>query len=127
MKKVTLIVVGLLLTLAGFSQNFNRVLRCSKLEFSGEQWTATETQYPSDQFVIMKDWDITIGTYKLKTYDAPEKTAYEDHVCYTWKAVNPEGEKCFFMIKKFRPEVSTHMLYSVVYPQYSLMYEYETE
>ena len=127
MKKLTLILFGLSVTLLSYSQNFNRIIKATKSEFKNDKWEVVETQYPTDMFVIMKDWDITIGTYKLKTYDAPEKTIYENHVTYTWKCVNGEGDKCFFMMKKFRPEMTNHTLYGVVYEQYLLMYEYETE
>jgi hypothetical protein len=127
MKKLLIIVVGLLVTLFSYSQDFSRVIRATKSEFKNDKWVVVDTQYPTDMFVIMKDWDITIGTYKLKTYDAPEKTTYDDHVTYSWKCVNGDGDKCMFMMKKFKPEISSHMLYGVVYEQYLLMYEYETE
>jgi hypothetical protein len=127
MKKVTLIVVSLLLTLFSYAQDFNKVIRASKVEWNGTEWKTVSTNYPADYFVIMKDWDITIGTYKFKTYGDWEKTTYEDHVTYTWKCVNGNGEKCMFMMKKFKPEVSTHMLYSILYPETGVMYEYETE
>ena len=120
-------VVCLLATLLTYSQDFNRVVRASKCEFINNKWVTVDTQYPTDIFVIMKDWDITIGTYKFKTYDDYEKTTYDDHVTFTWKCVNGNGEKCYFMMKKFRPEVSSHMLYSILYPEAALMYEYETE
>ena len=126
MKKLALIVVGLLVTLCSYSQDFNKVIRASKLEFRNEQWTTVSTSYPTDMFVIMKDWDITIGTYKFKTYGEYDKTTYAEHVTFTWKCVNGNGDKCFFMMKKFKPEVSTHMLYSIVYDT-GVMYEYETE
>ena len=127
MKKLTLIVVCLLTTLFSYSQDFNRVLKATKLEFRNDQWVIVDTQYPTDYFVIIKDWDVTFGTYKLKTYNTPDKTTYEDHITYSWKCVNGEGDKGVFMIKKFRPEITNHILYSVVYAQYSLMYEYECE
>ena len=127
MKKVTLTVVSLLLTLFSYAQDFNKVIRASKVEWNGTEWKTVSTNYPADYFVIMKDWDITIGTYKFKTYGDWEKTTYEDHVTYTWKCVNGNGEKCMFMMKKFKPEVSTHMLYSILYPETGVMYEYETE
>lgn len=126
MKKVTLIVVSLLLTLFSYSQDFNRVLTSTKSEYRDEKWVTISTDRPKDYFVIMKDWDITIGTYKFKTYDDPERTVYDTHVCYTWKCVNGNGEKCMFMMKKFKPEVSSHMLYAIVYPT-GVMYEYECE
>jgi hypothetical protein len=127
MKKTFLIVVSLLITLFSYSQQFNKILKATKSEFKNDKWVVVETTYPTDMFLIMKDWDITIGKYKIKTYDNYDRTTYDDHVTYTWKAINPDGDKCFFMIKKFRPDITNHMLYSVVYEQYLIMYEYETE
>lgn len=127
MKKITLIVVSLLVTLFSYSQDFNRIIQANKSIYKDEKWVTVDVQYPKDEFLIMKGWDITIGTYKIKTYDEPEKTTYEDHITYTWKAVNPDGDKCMFMIKKFNPSVSSHMVYCVVYEQFSTMYEYECE
>jgi hypothetical protein len=126
MKKLSLIVVSLLTTLFSYSQDFNKVIRASKVEWTGTEWKTVSSSYPTDFFVIMKDWDITIGTYKFKTYDDYEKTTYDDHVTFTWKCVNGNGEKCHFMMKKFKPEVSTHMLYAILYDT-GVMYEYETE
>lgn len=127
MKKITFIVVSLLLTLFSYSQDFNRVIQANKSEFKDGKWVTVDAKYPKDMFLIMKDWDITIGTYKLKTYDIPDKTIYDDHITYTWKAVNPDGEKCFFMMKRFNSSVTTHMVYCVVYEQFLTMYEYECE
>jgi hypothetical protein len=127
MKKLSLIVVSLLLTVFSYAQDFNKVIRASKLEWNGTEWKTVSTNYPADYFVIMKDWDITIGTYKFKTYGDYEKSTYDDHVTFTWKCVNGNGEKCMFMMKKFKPEVSSHMLYSILYPETGVMYEYETE
>ena len=126
MKKITLIVVSLLLTLFSYSQDFNRVLVASKSEWTGTEWKTISSSRPTDMFVIMKEWEITIGEYKFKTYDEYEKSTYEDHVTYTWKCINGNGVKCYFMMKKFKPEVSSHMLYSIVYDT-GIMYEYECE
>jgi len=127
MKKLSLLLIGLFITLLSQSQDFNRVLKSTKLEFSTNKWVVVESQYPTDMFVIIKDWGITIGSYKLKTYDSPEKSVYDTHLVFSWKAVDQEGNKCVFMIKKFKQEISNHMVYSVVYEQYLTMYEYETE
>ena len=127
MKKILFLCsIFLFLTFFSYSQDFNRVIVASKSEWNGSEWKTVSSSRPTDMFVIMKEWDITIGTYKFKTYDTPEKTTYEDHVTYTWKCVNGEGSKCYFMMKKFKPEVSSHMLYSIVY-ETGVMYEYETE
>ena len=126
MKKVSLMVVGLLLTLLSYSQDFNRVIKATKSEWINSEWKTIRTSAPTDMFIIIKDWEITVGTYKFRTFDDPEKTTHENHVTFTWKCVNGEGEKCFFMMKKFRPEVTSHSLYSIVYDT-GVMYEYETE
>ena len=126
MKKVTLMVVGLLLTLFSYSQDFNRVVNVTKSKWNGDEWKVISSNKPDDMFVIIDEWNITIGSYKFRTYDDPEKTTYESHVCYTWKCVDKDGDKCIFMMKKFKPEVSTHMLYGILYPENLVMYEYET-
>ena len=127
MKKLTLIVVSLLLTLFSYSQSFDRVVKATKSEYRDDKWVVIDTKYPTDMFIIIKDWDIKIGTYKLKTYDVPEKAVYEQHTCYSWKCVDSDGDKCIFMIKKFKPEVTNHIMYSVLYESALLLYEYETE
>jgi len=127
MKKLSLIVLSLLTTLFSYSQDFSRVIKATKSEFKDDKWIVVDTKYPTDMFIILKDWDIKIGTYKLKTYDEPEKTTYEQHTCYSWKCVDGEGDKCIFMIKKFKPEVTNHIMYSVLYEQALTMYEYECE
>jgi hypothetical protein len=78
-------------------------------------------------FIIIKDWDIKIGAVKLKTYDEPEKATYESHITYSWKCIDKDGDKCIFMIKRFKPEITTHMLYGIIYTQYSIMFEYEVQ
>ena len=126
MKKITLIVVSLLLTLFSYSQAINRVVKSSKCQWNGTEWKTVATEYPKELFIVTKDWEIKIGDYKFKTYDDPEKNTYENHVCYTWKCVNGNGDKCVFMMKKFRPEITTHLMYSIVYDT-GVMYEYEVE
>ena len=121
-----LIVVSLLISISSYCQSFERVVVATKSIWYNDEWKTISTEYPKDMFVIIKDWDITIGTYKFRTFDNSEKTTYPTHVCYSWKCVNGDGIKCIFMMKKFNPDVSTHMLYSIVYDT-GVMYEYETE
>jgi hypothetical protein len=72
----------------------------------------------SSSFSVNTEFDIYLSY--------PEKNIYKDHICYTWKCVDKDGDKCMFMMKKFRPEVSSHMLYGILYPENMVMYEYET-
>ena len=126
MKKLTLLVISLVVTTLSYSQDFNRIIRATKSEWRNEAWVTVAADNPVSLFVIIKDWDITIGTYKFRTFDAPEKNVYETHITYTWKCVNGNGDKCLFMMKKFRPEISQHVMYSIVYTS-GVMYEYESE
>lgn len=126
MKKVTLIVVSLLFTLFSYSQEINRVVKSSKSQWDGIEWKTITTDYPKELFIVMKDWEIKIGDYKFKTYDTYRKDIFETHVCYTWKCVNGNGDKCTFMMKKFNPEITSHLMYCIVYDT-GVMYEYEVE
>jgi hypothetical protein len=126
MKKLSLIVVGLLTTLFSYSQDFNRVTNITKSTWDGNKWNIISSNQPTDMFIIINEWDIKIGSYKFRTYDTPDKTTYDTHVCYTWKCIDKDGNKCMFLMKKFKPEISTHMLYAILYPEDMVMYEYET-
>lgn len=121
-----MLLIGLVMTLFSYSQDFSRIVKATKSEWRNDKWIEISVEYPKEAFVIIKDWDINIGTYKFKTYGDPEKSTYENHVTYTWKCVNANGDKCYFMMKKFRPEISSHMMYSIVY-ETGVMYEYEGE
>ena len=121
-----MLLIGLVMTLFSYSQDFNRVVKATKSEWNGNEWKTVDSGYPTDMFIIIKDWEITIGKHKFKTYGEVEKTTYENHVTFTWKCVNANGDKCYFMMKKFRPEISSHMMYSIVY-ETGVMYEYEGE
>ena len=127
MKKVLLIVVGLLITVFSYSQSFNRIIKATKSQYTDNKWVEIESQEPKDAFLIMKDWDITIGTTKYRTYDESEKTTYEEHEAYTWKCVDANGTKCYFIIKRFKPSVTLHMMYVIIYEEAGVMYEYVTE
>jgi hypothetical protein len=131
MKKLTLIVVSLLVTLFSYSQK-DRIVKATSSTYKNEKWEVTETQYPVNQFVTIKDWDVTIGKFKLKTYGQYEKNVYEDHITYTWSATTQDDTDCYFMMKVFDPNVTSHIIYSVVYPPptdyyYPIMHEFECE
>lgn len=127
MKKITLLAITLLLTITSFSQSFDKIIKATKLQWINEEWKIVSTGYPTDMFVIINQDEITIGKYKFKTYDTPERNIYDTHICYTWKAINGNAEKCLFMMKKFNPNLTTHMIYTIVYTNLQIMYEYESE
>lgn len=117
-----LLVISVLLSLMSLSQDYGRVVRATKLNYINSQWVEQETIQPNDFFIIIKDYEVTVGTKKFMTYGDVETTNYEGFVCYTWKCIDPDGNKCSFMMKKF--SYSTQMIYMFVYPQSSSAYEY---
>ena len=126
MKRLSLMVVGLLLTAISYSQDFYRVLRSTQLEYKDSTWVELATQYPKDLFIIMKGYDLTIGTVKFKTYDDVEKINYTDHITYTWKCIDADGNNCLYMMKQFDPKVSNHVVHEIAYNN-GKAWEYETE
>lgn len=127
MKKLSLLLITLILTITTHAQSFDRVIKATKLKWQNEEWKTVSSGYPTDMFIIVKEDEITVGKYKFKTYDKPNETTYPTHICFTWKTVNQNGEKCLFMMKKFLSEITRGIVYSIVYPTSELMYEYETE
>jgi hypothetical protein len=131
MKKIILIVVSLLVTLLSYSQS-NKILKATSSTYKNDKWVLTETQYPVNQFVTLDGWDVTIGKFKFRTYGQYEKNVYEDHITYTWNAISQDSTDCYFMMKVFKPEVTTHTIFSIVYPPpsdhyYPIMHEFECE
>ena len=126
MKKLSLMVVGLLLTVLSYSQDFYRVVRATTMEYRDTNWVNLETQYPSDLFIIMKEYDVKIGTAKFRTYDAPEKTTYSDHITYSWECIDAEGINCVYMMKQFDKNITTHTHHIIMYAN-GRAWEYETE
>ena len=126
MKKLFLLVLASTFALFGYSQQFYKVVKSTKCEFRDEKWVTVGTRIPDDEFVIINKTEITIATYKFKVYGEYRKGEYDTHTTYSWNCVNAEGNKCYFMMKIFKPEVTSHVLYSIVYDS-GVMYEYETE
>ncbi|MFM7710264.1 MAG: hypothetical protein ACKO5C_05055 [Ferruginibacter sp.] len=89
-----------------------------------EDWEEIETAYSTEDFFIIDKLDIIIGEHTFKTYGDSKKNEYEDHVAYTWKAVNSKGEKCYVIIKRFNPKITTNYIFCIVYTS-GIMYEYE--
>lgn len=126
MKKLTLFVIGIALTISAHTQDFIRVLRATKFEYQNEKWVNVLTEYPKEYFIVIKGDLVTIGATKFKTYGVYDQTTYDSHVTYTWKCINGNGSKCWFMMKRFPSEVTAHLVYSIAYDS-GIMYEYEGE
>lgn len=126
MKKIALIVVSLLFTLFSYSQSFSKILKATKLEYQDEKWVRVDEQTPVDEFVILNGWNITIGNYKFRTYGEPEKKIYDTHLAFAWDCINGNGDRCHFIMKKFKPLESSYTVYAIIYDT-GIMYEYECE
>jgi hypothetical protein len=126
MKKLSLIVVSLLLTLFSYSQEFDRVTNVTQYSWSGIKWEIVDSNQPKNMFIIIKDWNISIGSIKFKTYDIPEKNVYETHTTMAWKCIDEKGNNCIFMMKFFSVDGSKYIVYTIVYSS-GTMFEYNVE
>lgn len=132
MKKLTLIVVGLLVTLFSYSQK-DRIVKATSFTYKNEKWVLTETQIPpANQYVVLDGWDVTIGKYHIKTYGEYKKDVYDDHITFTWSAITDDDGDCYFMMKIFDPSVTKHTVFSILFPPptdhyYPIMHEFECE
>jgi len=126
MKKLSLMVVGLLLTVISYSQDYYHIVRATQLEYRDTGWADIQTQYPKDLFLIITGYEIRVGKVKYMTYDAPEKSTYSDHIVYSWKCIDPEGNNCMYMMKQFDKSLTTHVYHNIMYAN-GTAWEYETE
>jgi len=126
MKKLSLIVVSLLLTMFAYSQpTFHKIVKATRCEFKNDKWVDVETKSISDMFIIIDESNITVGTSKYRTYGDYEKATSGNYTTYTWKCVNSDGKNCFFVMAV--TEINTHWMYSFIYTDEATMFQYECE
>jgi hypothetical protein len=124
MKKITMILVALMLTITGFSQSVNKVSKAQYLVYEGGTWITKTSKRPSNMFVILDKDNVSItneARSRYVTYGEPEKVTYETFVCYTWSCVDSKGKDCSFLLKNF-PDNSSIMIISYAAEGYAFEY-----
>lgn len=101
MKKITLSIVAILFTLAGYTQDFYKVTNISALESRNNQWTIVESkQITEDLYVIFDGNKIKVAGSNITFMCHGESKANENDDCksYTWEAYDREGDDCTIVI-----------------------------
>lgn len=129
MKKIKLLLLFLVISLVGFSQNFNKVYKstCLKYSYQQQKWNDVMAKYPENMYITINGNDIKINNESqshFKTYGVPEKSTYETHLAYSWDCLDKEGNSCTFIMKKFN---SGDLVLSFLYSSEKIMFEYIIE
>jgi hypothetical protein len=128
MKKVLLsLIFAFFIALCSFSQNMRKVYSMSTLSFSESKndWIRDKTTYPKDLNVFIKGSEIFITNeyeQKIFTYGKCEEDKYQTHTSYGWNALDKEGTKCYFIMKRFN---DGQIIYMFIYDRVGIEYVME--
>jgi hypothetical protein len=85
-------------------------------------WIREKTTYPKNLNVFIKGSEILITNeyeQKIFTYGNCEENKYDSHVSYGWNALDKDGTKCYFIMKRFNDgEVIYMFIYNFVGIEY---------
>lgn len=125
MKKVTLMMVAILISAITFSQTFYKVSKCSYSTYDNDRWTTQQNTYPERMFVIMNKSNVKI-TNEVESnfimYGEVETKNYSTHTAYTWDAYDKEGKQCSLIFKISKNDASGNCYLSVLYGLYCFEY-----
>ena len=126
MKKISLLILSALFATVSFSQDFNKVYRCSYIKYVNERWVDESTNYPEGMYIFLDGNEIKITNdkqSKFVTYGNPVQKKYEGYVCNTWDAYDKEGRDCQFIMKYFYEKKI--YVFMFMYYKYNTGFEYE--
>lgn len=118
MKKVTLMLVAVLISVITFSQTFYKVSQCGYSVYEYNEWKKQETNYPQKMFVIMNNSNIKItneGESNFILYGEMKTSTYSTHTAYTWDAYDKDGTQCKIIFKINKEESNGICYFSVLY------------
>jgi hypothetical protein len=126
-KTITLFVCSILLTLTSFSQNMRKVYSMSVMSFSESKndWIRDKTTFPKDLNVFIKGSEILIVNeyeQKIFTHGNCEENKYNTHISYGWNAIDKDGTKCYFIMKRF---YEGQVIYMFIYDGVGIEYVME--
>lgn len=134
MKKITTLIIGLLFSVASFSQSFAyKVLKTTTYEYYYDKWYPKDSTYPSQMFFFIDGRKIKVTDRKNSNYycyGKVETSRYTSHVSYSWKAIDEEQRDCMIIIKKFFDENGNYYdtyTMAVLYSKGQWMVEYECQ
>ena len=127
MKKLTLAIVLMLLSLTMFSQDVYKVEAVSYLVWNGEEWVTEKTNdNPEGMYMVALSDKVKVTDNDKTIYyitGKSEKQVHETHETLTWKAFDEKGRDCKFMIKNIYNPAKT--LVVVLYLTGDFFYGFE--
>lgn len=127
MKKLTLAIVLMLLSLTMFSQDVYKVETVSYLVYNGEEWITEKTNdNPEGMYMITYPDKVKVTDNDKTVYyitGRSDKQVQKTHETLTWKAFDEKGKDCKFMIKSIYEPAKT--LVVVLYLTGDFFYAFE--
>lgn len=105
-KLILLLTLSIAFTVSAFSQSFKRVEKMTLIIYDKDkgEWVDDKVTYPKGLNVMIKGSEIIITNeyeQRVYTYGECQKNMYSTHATYSWDALDKEGTKCRFIMKRF--------------------------
>jgi hypothetical protein len=92
---------------------------------SKNDWIRDKTTFPKDLNVFIKGSEILIVNeyeQKIFTHGNCEENKYNTHISYGWNAIDKDGTKCYFIMKRF---FEGQVIYMFIYDGVGIEYVME--
>ena len=127
MKQIKLLLIGLLLSISSFAQQFYKVLDASYATYTDDYgWKTQSTNIPKHIFAIFNDRTIKITNEDeslFVTYGEPLIKTYSTHTATIWDAYDKQGRDCTVMIRSSNTSCVLSIIYNRVSFDYTLKIE----
>ena len=132
MKKLTLLMIAIVMSLASFSQaSFYLVKSVTYSQYINDEWVEqiTKKSESNNVFMIFNGSSIKItneNESSFETYGDFTDKNYPSHNAKIWSAYDKNGNDCYIMIKKWKDNTEAISV-SAIYPSKSELFEYIVE
>ena len=132
MKKLTLLMIAIVMSLASFSQaSFYLVKSVTYSQYINDEWVEqiTKKSESNNVFMIFNGSSIKItneNESSFETYGDFTDKNYPSHTAKIWSAYDKNGNDCYIMIKKWKDNTEAISV-SAIYPSKSELFEYIVE
>lgn len=104
MRKLSLLLIAIVLSFASYSQTFYRIIHSAYSEYEYGSWVKKLDRDNTDEnlYAIVDGSSIKFNNESKTsfiTYGEAEHDDYGDHKTSTWSAYDKNGERCYVMIK----------------------------
>ena len=132
MKKLTLLMIAIVISITSFSQaSFYKVISVTYSQYIDNEWVeqSTNNTESNNIFMIFNNSSIKVtnkNESSFVTYGDATDQDYPDHTAKIWTAYDKNGNDCYIMIKKWKNNTE-NISVSAIYPDKSELFEYIVE